>query len=113
MTKLEKFEALKANHNFTGDELEFINHEIELLKNRNATKKKTKTQILNDSLKDEIFNFLGKGGKYTVTELIKENAVLIGLTNQKVSNLTTQLVKEGLIQRVEIGRKAYFTREQL
>ena len=45
---------------------------------------------------------------FTITELIKSVPEIVDLTNQRVSAIVRQMVKDGTLDRVEEKRKAYF-----
>ena len=51
------------------------------------------------------------GKKYTITDLMKEVVELADLSNQRVSALVRQLKEEGLVERTEEKRKAYFSKK--
>lgn len=89
----EKLEALKAQQ----------------VKRNSAEKKPTKTQVANEATKELVLEVLREAGeKLTVSELQTKHADLSAMSNQKVAALVRQLVKEGKVERVEEGRKAYF-----
>lgn len=90
------------------DVVAFCDHEIELLNKKNsAAKKPTKTQIANESIKDEILAVLNGSDPMTATDIV---AKLDGKYSvNKVSALLTQLKEDNSITREVIKRKAYFT----
>lgn len=92
------------------DEKAFIEHEMELLAKKNASKssKPTATQVANDGIKGEILGAMVPNHLYTVSELMKLVPSLEGTSNQKASALVRQLKDEGRVERVEDKRKAYF-----
>ena len=92
--------------------VEFINHELELLEKKNASKSNsmTKEQKANEDLKDQIIEEMEQGKKYTVSDMQKELPCCKELSNQKISALIRQLVNEGVVKRVEEKRKAYFSK---
>lgn len=112
ITKREKFEMLKAIPDVASNEMltEFINHELELLDRKNASEKKpTAQQTANNDTKEIILNVLAENGdKMTVTEIQKTCAELAELSNQRLSALIRQMVKDSVVERVEEKRKAYF-----
>ncbi len=90
----------------------FLNHELELLDRKNTVDKKpTATQVANEGIKNDIKAFLDahKGEKYTVSALMKAVPAIADASNQKVSSLVRQMVQDGLAERIEDKRKAYFT----
>ena len=111
MTKREMFEQIKRNYDLTQAEVDFINHELELLAKKNsADKKPTKVQVENEGIKAEILEGMEVGKAYTMTDLIKEVPAVAELSNQRVSALVRQLVADGSVVRTEEKRKAYFTK---
>lgn len=114
MTKREKFNALleiaevKSNPTLK----EFIEHELELLEKKNASKSTTMTkeQKANAELKDKIVEEMQDGKQYTITDMLKELPCCAELTNQKVSSLVRQLVADNVLVRIEDKRKAYFSK---
>lgn len=96
----------------TNEELTtFIEHEIELLENKSANRKPTKTQTKNNDLRIAILNNMEDNKRYTIAEIIQAVPELRNdetITCQKVSALITQLKNDNLVTRVEEKRKAYF-----
>lgn len=117
MTKKEMFVQILNNHNLKADEIDFINHEIELLEKRNSKggdKKPTAKQLENADLKTVILEFLADNpdDKFTITDMWKKIPVLANnteMSNQRISAIVNQLKKENLVVRVEDKRKAYFS----
>lgn len=117
MTKKEKFMQILNNYNLKADEIDFINHEIELLEKRNSKggdKKPTAKQLENADYKVAILNFLADhpDEKFTITEIWKKVPVLandVNMSNQRVSAVVRQMLLENLVARDEIKRKAYFS----
>ena len=114
MTKRDYFNELltiaevKANKSM----VDFINHELELLEKKNASKSsaETKTQKENASIKENLLNEMESGVKYTISDMQKELPCCAELTNQKISALVRQLIAENLVVRTEDKRKAYFSK---
>ena len=105
MTKKQYFgvllELVKGNEDLEN----FINHEIELLEKKSTSGTKTKNQVENESIKDEIVNALVELGRaVTVSELMTE----VAYSNQKLSALLKQLVEDNKVERIEDKRKTYF-----
>lgn len=109
MTKREMFEQIKANYALTEAEVEFIDHELELLAKKNASggeRKPTATQKANEGVKDAILEVLADGTAKTVTEIVK---TLDGdFTNQKISALVRQLIADGKVEKIVDKRKSFF-----
>lgn len=109
MTKREMFEQIKANYNLTQAEIDFINHELELLAKKNSAEKKpTATQTANVGIKNAILSGMEVGKKYTITDLMKSIPAIADLSNQRVSALVRQLIESEDVVRTEEKRKAYF-----
>ena len=117
MTKKERFMQILNNYDLKADEIDFINHEIELLEKRNSNggdKKPTAKQLENADLKTTILDFLADNpdDKFTITDMWKKIPVLANnteMSNQRISAIVNQLKKENLVVRVEDKRKAYFS----
>ena len=112
MTKKDYFNMLKAIPEVAQNEIlmNFIDHEIELLEKKNSSEKKpTATQKANEGLKVVILEVL-KAHKdpMTITEIQKADVELGEMSNQRVSALVRQLKDEGLVERIEDKKKAYF-----
>ena len=91
----DKLDALKAS----------------IAKKNSAERKPTATQKANEEYKKAILEFMEVGKKYTITDLMKEVVELTDLSNQRVSALVRQLKEEGLVERTEEKRKAYFSKK--
>ena len=91
----DKLDALKAS----------------IAKKNSAERKPTATQKANEGYKTAILEFMEVGKKYTITDLMKEVVELADLSNQRVSALVRQLKEEGLVERTEEKRKAYFSKK--
>ena len=72
---------------------------------KNASRKPTKVQAENESIKEQILDFMLPNRDYTISDIQKG----VGLeTNQKTSALVRQLVVADLVIRSEVKGKAYF-----
>jgi hypothetical protein len=117
MTKKEMFAQILNSYDLKADEIDFINHEIDLLEKRNSNggdKKPTAKQLENADLKTVILDFLADNpdDKFTITDMWKKIPVLANnteMSNQRISAIVNQLKKENLVVRVEDKRKAYFS----
>ena len=110
MTKAQMFAQIKANHNLSADEIAFIDHELELLANKNSAEKKpTAQQTANAEIANAIVAHLSAEPNrlFTITEIIKEVPECADLTNQRVSAIVRGLIGSS-IERVEEKRKAFF-----
>lgn len=100
--ELLKLEAVKAN----ADLVAFIEHELELLANKNKSKtgekKPTERQIENEKLKKLIVEFMKPNTLYAGADFIKGIPELNGESNQRVAALLKQLMEnEGKVERVQ------------
>ena len=111
-TVVEMFEEIKALPGLTKEQVEFLEKRIEITKKKNASgsgenAKPTKTQIENEGIKNTIVSALTTTPT-TITDLIKSSADLASYTNQKVSALLTQLLKESRVVRTQVKGKAHY-----
>lgn len=89
--------------------VEYATHEIELLDRKKSSDVKTKTQVVNEGLKDVIVATLTDLAKFvTITELQNANTELAELSNQKISALLKQLVDSDIVKKQVDKKKAYF-----
>ena len=110
ITKKERFMELKEKVANCPELVEFLDHEIELLNKKENTKTPSKTQIENENTKNVIVNVLTDLARpVTITELQEKDSTLATLSNQKISALLTQLVKDNKVVRTVDKKKAYFT----
>ena len=114
MTKKDYFNELLTIKEVAENEklVAFIEHELELLAKKNSTasgdKKLTATQKANEELKVGILESMTPNRLYTITEMIKEFPCCKELTNQKVSAIVRQMLKEETVRKVEDKKKALF-----
>lgn len=114
MTKAQKFAIIadlpevKSNPMLT----EFVAHEIELLTKKNTTEKKpTAKQSANAVIKGNIVALMESDPDrlFTITELCKEVADLPeDMTPQRMSAIVRQMKDDGVVERIEEKRKAFF-----
>lgn len=107
-TKKEYFAMIREVVAGNEELVAFVDHEVELLNKKSTGKTKTKMQIKNEALVEDIYNYLvGMEAPVTVTELIEKAE--IELTNQKVSALLKKLVDAGRVAKVIDKKKSYFS----
>ena len=116
MTKREMFTEVMAVVETTelsnkAEMLEFLAHEIELLEKKSSKSGQTKTQKENEILKAEIIETLAN---FEMPITISEFQVATKFappeySNQKISALMNQLVKEGKVVKTIEKRKSYFS----
>jgi len=115
VTKKERFaqllelEAVKAN----ADLVAFINHEVELLENKNKSKtgekKPTERQRENEQLKKLILEHMKPDTLYAGADFLREIPALKGESNQRVAALMKQLMEnEGKVERVQDKNKVFW-----
>ena len=111
LTKREVINMMLAEESISANEtyVAYLKHELELLDNKANNKKATKNQEENETYKTIILETLGKIGGGTVTEIMKANDTLSGLSNQRVSALLRQLKEnDGKVDKVTENRKTIF-----
>lgn len=119
ITKAKKYEDIiailrgtpSADSISTEQAIEFLEYEKDLVskKNSSVSKKQAKTQEENNKYKDIIVSYLKENGKRTVSELIKEINELKEFSNQKVTNLVTDLKNAGIVINTKEKGKSYFS----
>jgi hypothetical protein len=109
LTKREMFAKI-LTHLTDEEEINFINHQIELLDNKaSGTRKPTPTQVANEQFKEIIVEVLTSSETpLEIKDIQAKDPRLELLTNQKMSALLTQLKTNGVVERVTEGRKALF-----
>ena len=106
MTKTEMFVAIRANLT-DAEQIAFIDHEIELLAKRNATRsnKPTKAQLEKNAQREQIVEFLGENDKATCAEV----AEALGVTLHSATGLLTTLRKAGIVKREYAGKTPVYS----
>ena len=110
MTKKEMYAVLRdvvlgSSAELKDEMVSFIDHEVELLSNKKTySRGKTKTQIENDSLKNQIVIEL-EVAPYRAGEIAEK----MGISQNKATALLSQLVNEGRATRTVEKKIAYFT----
>lgn len=113
VTKREKFEMLKELVERVEIEnadmlLEFIAKETAALEKKSGAK--SKTQIANEAVIEEIFDALARVGRpVTISELQASDEAMGALSNQKISALMKKLKDAGRVVRTDDKKKAYFS----
>ena len=113
-TVVEMYEEILAIEGLTDEQKTFLEKRIEITKKKNANRgenaKPTKTQMENEGIKPVILSALETiGSPVSITNLIKGTAELADYSNQKISALLTQLLKENKVVRTEIKGKAHYS----
>lgn len=115
MTKRDYFnqvlaivENAKENIENYEDVKNFVEHEIELLNKKKSNTKPTKTQVENEKIKARILEVLTEVNEVmTISELMTADG-LENYSNQKLSALANQLVKEEKVVKTSVKKVSYF-----
>ena len=92
------------------DLVEFVDHELELLNKKANRTGTTKTQKENEGIKEKIIEALVRiATPVTITELQEQDEEMAQYSNQKISALLTQLIKEEKVVRSKDKKKSLFT----
>jgi hypothetical protein len=76
---------------------------------KSLNRKPSKTQIENDSIKDDILTALGKlGRKASIPEIKSQMDSLKELSPQKMSSMLSQLKTAGFVDKITEKSKTYF-----
>jgi DNA-binding transcriptional regulator GbsR (MarR family) len=90
------------------EKLQKMKEQVE--KKNSKERKPTATQVENVGLKDAILAYLETcESGVTIGDIMKNCDAVADLSNQRVSALVRQLKDDGLVNREEIKRKAYFS----
>ena len=113
MTKVEMFQALLDKYNLNEKEVEFINHEIELLEKKNGSRKPAAQQLKNKEVAEKVLAYLVETGKkLQIKQMIKEIPCLAEIpdcTPQYAMAIVRPMKESGLITRTEEKGTAYFS----
>lgn len=92
---------------------EFIEGRITALeKKANAPKKESEADKVKSGIKSDVLAFLSanEGKKFTITQMMKQVPNLPAeISNQRLTSLVTQMVRENEVDRVVEKRVSYFT----
>lgn len=91
--------------------VEFCSHEIELLERKSATPKKpTATQVENESFKSTLVEFFSSTNeKKSIKEIQSEVPEVAQLSNQRITHLLTDLVKNGTLTKTYEKKVPYYS----
>lgn len=110
MTKVEMFSAIREAVSDNAEMVAFIDHEIELISKKAASKKPTKVQELNEKLKEIIYNyFLACEGHKTIKEIQTEVPELADFSNQKITHLLSAMIVEGKLSKEYEKKTPYYS----
>jgi hypothetical protein len=112
ITMMLNDEAIKANEVYVG----YLKHELELLTNKSANRKPTKSQAENEDIKKAIIGVLQdfKGEeKYKdgmrISEMQAENSELAQYSNQKISAMLRQLEADKKVTKTKDKKSTLFS----
>ncbi len=111
-TQRELFTEILNGYDLTKEQKEFIEGRIAQLDKKSSSSKgkETATQKANAELKDKILAEMEYGKSYTISDMLKAFECCADLSNQKVSAVCNQMVKDNLMIKVEDKRKSYFSK---
>ncbi len=111
MTKKEMYANIRAIVINNEEMVAFIDHEIELLERKSGSPKKpTKTQIENDGFKAEIVAHLTEAdAPKTIRELQAEISSISGLSNQRITHMLTDLIKDEVLVKEYVKKVPYYS----
>ena len=110
ITKAQMFTMIKAEVANKPEMVAFIDHELDLLAKKSASKKPTKTQVENEEIKNKIVDVLStfENGA-TASEVLAADTTFTGMSNQKISALLKQLVDSGVVVKASDKKKSIFS----
>jgi hypothetical protein len=111
VTKRDYFEMIKTAMADNTDVVAFCNREIELLdkkaeRAKNATRKPTKTQIANEALANDVYDFVANAGAKVAIKDVADN---FAISSQKATPIMNGLVDAGKLVKTVEKRKAFYT----
>ena len=111
-TKRDYFARLRVLAQNDPELVTFIDHEVELLTKKNASKtgKQTERQKENSDLMTVIYNAMETEKQYTVSDLIAVVPALAGMNTQRVAPILGKMRDNVLVTREVVKGKAYFTK---
>lgn len=106
MTKTEMFTAIR-NVLTDAEQIAFVDHEIEMLAKRNASRssKPTKAQLERQAQYENLTEWLGENPKSTCAQV----AEFMGITLHSATGLLTQLRKNGQVMREYEGKTPIYS----
>lgn len=115
ITKRDNFELLLTIEDVANNErlVEFINHELELLKNKSKSRKSSKDKPENIELAKNILSILGGAEDGMLVSEILVQGLKLGVfsdtvTTPKLTSLLKNLKDEGKVTRTVKGKKAIY-----
>lgn len=112
MTKREMFTAIANVAEVAANQemVDFLNHEIELLNRKSSSSRKpTKNQLENEEFKALILDHLTfVDAPKSIKELQTEIPEISELTNQRVTHMLTDLVKNGKLTKEYVKKVPFY-----
>ena len=112
MTQKDYFNEIitLAKENGRDDLVAFCNDRIDKLSRKSSSKKPTKTQLENDGFKAEIVAYLTEAdAPKTIRELQAEIPSISGLTNQRITHMLTDLIKDEVLVKEYVKKVPYYS----
>lgn len=112
MTKREVLNSMLANSVIAENPTfkAYCEHELELLDNKKANKTPTKTQQLNEELKDSILDLMVYNSAYTCTQIVKMLDSEYVQSTQKGTALLKSLADEGKVEIIRDKKSTFYKR---
>jgi hypothetical protein len=111
-TQKEMYNELLALPNLTEEQKAFLKGRIEQLEKKTVNKKVSENAERNANLMVAIANYMENGVKYPTAKIMKEVdelSVIDPLSNQFVTYLMGQLIKQGTVQKEIIKGKVHYS----
>lgn len=100
-----------AKENGRDDLITFCEDRIDKLSKKSSSTKPTKTQVANESIKETLVTIITElDNPVTVSEILTDARIEVGTSNQKITSLLTQLIKEKRIDNFKDKGKSYYTK---
>ena len=114
MTKKDYFNLMREHFSSMpefANVVDFIDHEIELLDKKNATKsgKLTAKQIESEALKPILLEVLRSGVIAKCSDIIRSDERLASYTTQKISPILKKMEAEGTVIKIVKGKDTLYS----
>lgn len=98
-----------AKENSRDDLVTFCEDRIDKLSKKSTSTKPSKNQIANESIKETLVSILTElDNPSTVSEIMTDPRIEVGTSNQKITSLLIQLVKEQRVVNTKEKGKSYY-----
>ena len=104
-----KIRAILAQDNANDELVAFIDHEVELLTKKNASRsnKPTKSATATAELAEQVLKLMEREMRYTATELVKATGNA-EISNQRMTAALNVLVNTGFVKNEKVKGKSLF-----